>query len=372
MRMRRSVSGVVASVLVFCHVASAETTVVVRRGQQAPAGVATAVNGQGVMFTQAEGDAVLLRWDQVASVEGDLRDASEPHARVRDLAWRGRTRIERGDLGGAEPLLDSVRQALGDDTGPLTRMVSSGLLRCRLARHAQAASVRAWLDVLRSDEGEFVFEFGEASGEQVMRVVDEEYGLASALPPLWVRSPALHVVASADEGADRSTASGTVAVLYALSAKATLGQGVRLPERPKDDAKGAALVWDVVAATAGSSEQRGVAMTNLRARLADSSDRPWIEAWTRVALGRALLEDPEVDAQRRGVLHLLHVPARFGHDYPFLAGAALLDVAAWLEQQGRFAEARRVWDEAHQRFGFAVDVGAPPASAVAEPAPGAS
>lgn len=371
MTMTRWVGTSLACVLVAWQGANAQTSVVVRRGQQLPSGEATAVGTQGITFTQPEGQVVLLRWDQVASVEGTLRDASETHARVRDLAWRGRTRIERGDLAGAEPLLDSVRQTLGDDQGPLTRMVASGLLRCRLARHAQAASVKAWLDVLRSGEGEFGFEFGEASGEQAQRIVDEEYGLAASLPPVWVRSPSLHVVATADEGTDRATEAGKIAMLYAISAKATLGQSVRLPERPQDNAKGAALVWDVVAATAGNSEQRELAMTNLRARIADAGDRPWIEAWARVALGRALLAQTDADAQRRGVLQLLHVPVRFGHDYPFLAGAAMLDVSAWLAQQGRHADARRVWDEAHQRFGFAVDVGAPPVSAIAEPGPGA-
>jgi hypothetical protein len=226
--------------------------------------------------------------------------------------------------------------------------------------------VRAWVDLLESGQPEFEFAFRPSIGEQTGRSVDPVLHVVPQLPPIWVRSPALQVVARVDDqpiGLNESGASSEARALvrlYALSARAALGESVVLPVLTGEETPGVAFVWEIVSATAGSSAQQLVARDRLRVRIQRADEQPWVEAWARVALGRSLLLEADLDTQRRGLVHLLHVPARFGDDYPYLSGVALLDVLTWLTSQGRGSEARRVWDEASARFGGAIDLGPAP------------
>jgi hypothetical protein len=107
MRRALCVSAALLAV-VELHDASADTTVVLRASQVAPPGEPSRVGAQGVEYLdETSGQASVLRWDQVARVHGDLSQAAGEHAALAEVLWRARIRIERGDLAGAESLLDS-------------------------------------------------------------------------------------------------------------------------------------------------------------------------------------------------------------------------------------------------------------------------
>jgi hypothetical protein len=307
-----------------------------------------------------------LSWDRVRAVRGGLAADAAAFADIADDAWRARTRMERRDYAGAEPLLEQLFVRYRGQQGPTAAMVASGLLRCRLHRQAQSAAVEAWLALMASEQPEVLFEGGRRDEDvAIAPVLDERWGLAPQLPPLWVRGPALRVVLGAIAGeGEASNRAGRLALLYRLSAAVDAGEvtdadaiAKALGARPTGDA-GLELVWDVVASRVGMGEQRDAAIAGLRARLAprDADAEPlagWVEAWSRVALGRAMLvptaqpaDDAArlaaADARNLGIVQLLHVPARLEGVSPYLAGLALAEVGAALEEDGQTDAASRV------------------------------
>lgn len=307
----------------------------------------------------------VLSWDRVAAVRGGLEQEAQVYAELATDAWRARARMERGDLAGAEPLLEQLFVRYRGQQGPTAAMVASGLLRCRLQRQAQSAAVEAWLALMASEQPEVMFE-PSRDDEDVARprVLDEAWGLAPQLPPIWVRGPALRVVLGAIAGeGEASNRAGRLARLYRLSAAVDAGEGAdaeavakTLGERPSGD-QGLELVWDVVASRVGVGPARDAALAGLRARLVprsgDAEPLPaWAEAWTRVALGRAMLVRGEAgddgarlaqdDARNLGIVQLLHVPARLEGVSQYLAGVALAEVGAALEEDGQTDAAGRV------------------------------
>ncbi len=337
----------------------ADAQVVLRGGDALPQGVIVGADASGVAIDVAgeQPKRVVLSWDRIASVAG-VEGAGE-FTGVAETAWRARTRLARGDATGAEPLFESLFTKYEGQRGATAGVVGSGLLRCRLSRQAQAAAVRAWLALVASGEKETTFDTPSlvADGIVVPAMVDEQTGLAPGLPPIWIASPAVDALAGfASAGGAAAPASPAearariLADLYRASAASTMGKSTVLPARMTDDA-GVALAWDVVAATAGTKDERSQARANLSARLnADPLPPQWTEAWCRVALGRSQVLDGDGEERLRGIVNLMHVPARLEPVSPYLAGVALVDVARMLERQGDADAAGRVWRELAERF----------------------
>jgi hypothetical protein len=76
----------------------------------------------------------------------------------------------------------------------------------------------------------------------------------------------------------------------------------------------------------------------------------WMEAWCRIGLGRSLIREEESGARLRGVIELLHLPARFGTEHPNLAGVALADAAVTMAELGDVEAARSLKDELIAKF----------------------
>lgn len=308
----------------------------------------------------------MLSWDRVALVQGEHASEAQAYSDIATDAWRARVRMERGDLAGAEPLLEQLFVRYRGQQGPTAAMVASGLLRCRLQRQAQSAAVEAWLALMASEQPEVKFDSTRQDDDVTPTpVLDENWGLAPQLPPIWVRGPALRVVLGAIVGeGEASNRAGRLARLYRVSAAVDAGDVSdadaivkTLGERPSGD-QGLELVWDVVASRIASGAQREAAIAGLRARLThrsgDVEPLPgWVEAWTRVALGRAMLVRgapasdeasrlTQDDARNLGIVQLLHVPARLEGVSPYLAGLALAEVGAALDEDGQTEAAGRV------------------------------
>src|SRR5690606_34921109 len=57
-------------------------------------------------------------------------------------------------------------------------------------------------------------------------------------------------------------------------------------------------------------------------------------AWCRIGLGRSLLTESDDGLVMDGVVQLMHLPARFGDEQPYLTGVALAESAAALSRLG--------------------------------------
>ena len=93
--------------------------------------------------------------------------------------------------------------------------------------------------------------------------------------------------------------------------------------------------------SAPGAERRTAARQRLLRQLPTLS--PWAEAWARFALGSSQVRESGKGRRQRGMVNLLHVPARFGASQPYLAGLALAWVAEAADADGDrgLAEAMR-------------------------------
>jgi hypothetical protein len=164
-------------------------------------------------------------------------------------------------------------------------------------------------------------------------VIDERYQLCTALPPVWLATPALAKLRldleSYEAGEDVVVAA--VAALYARSAARGLGaEAADLPELP--DHIGVEMLGHIINCGDPSDEVREQSR-NWLAR-AEATLPAFGQAWGRFAMGVSLLSESGVVRQQRGLVNLLHLPALHHETQPYLAGIALSLAAAALEAQG--------------------------------------
>ena len=329
--MRGAIRGacVAAALVTAAAFGQGASRVILRGGADPPDAIVESVSAAGVRLN-TDGRVSVLSLDRVADVQGAKAPEFAPLASIAADAWRARVRIERGDLGGAEPIFERLFTRLETEQGATPALVASGLLRCRVARGARAAAVRPWLALLRSGESETAFAPPESTlaDRSPETLVDPATGLCPALPPIWAPGAPLQSLASLGPTPNEAERVATLRTLYSLSARAELGEQATLPPRPSGD-EGLELVWDIVASRAGAEAQRAAAVASL-ASLVEGADTPaWKECWARVALGRALLRAPDRETQLLGVLHLMHAPARFADSLAPLAVLALEEVALY-------------------------------------------
>lgn len=320
------------------------------------------VGSEGVTVAQGDGQSV-ISWDRVRAVQSASHSvAAASFAERAERLWRARTRVERGDFASAEPLLDALAAGGADGlAGPSAAVVHESLLRCRLHRGSVTGAVWAWMDWRRARAATGAARTIGGSLDATP-IIDVGTGLVPTLPPMFVNDPATGVGVQSAEWA-RFTAAGTksepsdtrlkaLAELYLAAARFDTGVPVQIAEVASADA-GVQLVADVVLARAGNEAQRQAARAALESRLEgelDASTSGWIECWCRLALGRALLREADDVSRRMGVIHLMHVPARFARLSPGMASMALADAAAGLNALGDAAGAQAVKAELLARY----------------------
>lgn len=321
-----------------------------------------AVGPEGVTVAQGDGQSV-ISWDRVRAVRSvSHADAAKVFAERAERLWRARSRVERGDFASAEPLLEALASGgAGGLSGPSAEVVFESLLRCRLHRGSVTGAVWAWLDWrrVRAATGAARTIGGSVDATPV---IDVGTGLVPTLPPMFVNDPATGVgVQSAEWG--RFAAAGSkseptdakvkaLAELYLAAARFDTGVAVQVGEIASTDA-GVKLVADVVLSRAGNEAQRKAARAALESRLegeGDAGSSGWVECWCRLALGRAMLREGDDATRRLGVIHLMHVPARFARLSPMMASMALADAAAGLNELGDAAGAQAVKAELLARY----------------------
>jgi len=354
--------------------ASLAAQIEMRAGDAPPPGDVLAVSIEGVTvgFPPSTPGAVgpsvqptVVGWDRVRAIAPPNDRAAQPFRALADKAWRARTRVERDDLAGAEPLLEELHATYAGLAGPTAAVVGQNLLRCRLARGAQTLAIEPWLTWLGSGAVEVVPTPSKKNKEDPEAdlsslspaMLDPATGLVPALPPMWMDSPGVQAFARgkapvhsrAGEGpSSTQKRAAALSMLYWQAARFECGLDPGSIATGDTDA-GPSLVEQIVLARAGDPAQREAARGQLRTRLKLPIE-PWVEAWCRAAVGRSLLREDSVELRRLGIIELLHVPARLPDQCPYLTGLALAESAVALGALGDRAGADRLRAELHDTF----------------------
>lgn len=334
--------------------------VVVRRGVVPVVDPVAGVGTDGVTIAVPgplpPGEALpLLSWDQVASVSGPFADSAQVYSRIADAAWRARTRLERGDLSGAEPLFEELFATYEGRRGPLAQLVTGGLLLCRNARGATTLAVPALLGYLEACEGDLsprlIVRGDDAADPSDLTPIDASWRLSPAVPPIWLPTLAVQTGSRAAWKAYAGR-TGLLGELYRLSQAGELGDvSDKLPPRPDASDESLCLVWEIVVSRAGDETARAGAREQLRGRIGSGTAQPpWLAAWCRAAVGRSLLRERDPESRLLGVAELLSVPAAAGHAVPYLTGVCLAEAAASLHAQGDEKGAMAVRARLSERF----------------------
>lgn len=310
-----------AAALAGAVVTQATAAVVERRGTDPALEGDVTIGDAGITVLSDTGAMHVVPWDRVRSVEPE--PAAPDFADRMDKAtslWRARSRVERHDTTLAEPLLERCFEEYRGQTHETALVVAEGLLRCRLARGDHILAVIPALEMIRLRRAGETTESYSTLGP----VFDEEYALCPLLAPAWAPRPRLEALAgdldAYDAGDDRVVAA--MAAFYRQAALRTLGSATdavaSFPEHP-----GVRMLALVTNPDAVDAMQRAIPTLP-----------PWAEAWTRYAVGVALLQSSDLDTRQRGAVSLVHVPARFGRSQPYLAALAVATVADALEREG--------------------------------------
>ncbi|MEZ6242831.1 MAG: hypothetical protein R3B57_07280 [Phycisphaerales bacterium] len=320
-------------------------------GGAPPPGNVVDVGEQGVRIVATSGASITLDWSVVRDVTGKRASNFEPLRETAENVWRAESRLARGDHVNAEPLFETLFDRYSASSGPTSSIVARGLLACRLHDGAAARAIAPWIGVLRAES----FRPEGATPGAADDLIDPETGLVPALAPIWLATDEAAWLArtgvspdladSVEPGALRSRLRALQG-LYALAARYEADPGAAdavradlnelvsgLDQRTLRE-PGVQLVFEIVVSRLGAPEARASAQASLRARLNNTSLPSWREAWIRLALGRSLLLEQDAETRRRGIIQLLHVPARLADAPPRLAAIALAEAAVASKRLG--------------------------------------
>ncbi|MCC6283853.1 MAG: hypothetical protein IT439_00920 [Phycisphaerales bacterium] len=331
------------AMLVLTCAASAQVTL---RGSAAPEpGTVEDVSLDGVALVSADGRThSVLGWATVERVDGPLAEKAAEFRPAAEKAWRARERLVRGDAVAAEPIFEELFTVYEGRRGPTAAGVAEGLLRCRLRRGVHVGAVGPWLALLRAGGS------GEPGVPGAQPVIDERSSLAPALPPMWLSGAAVEAFARAPAppGATNDQAALLLA-WYQYAAAMEMGLPVQArPQAPAGDAT-VQFVSRIVLARAGTPEERLASRRFLGEEMKRAGDT-WREAWCRAAIGRSLIREDDAGARELGVIELLHLPARFGREQPYLAGLCMAEASVTLAGLGRADEARRLGQDLASKY----------------------
>ncbi len=400
--------------------AAARAVVSLRSSGGTVEGEVVSATGAGLVLRVAAADGVLqertIGWDTVRTLEGGGA-ASSTFLSIGEQLWRGRSRIERGDfvmgervieplyatiIGGASATGGAKAAGAGTNApawpglgGPTGAVLAEAALRCRLNRGWTTAAIEPWLAWRAAQEeggrlGGVIVSPGQAApGQQQwvggqmsgVGVTDLGTGLCVQLPPIFSSAasaralPAIYALGTWAAAERRAGSTGELAKIYRAAIAAEMAQSAGNAPEPlaielmKSADPGVRLCAEIVVSRVGTSAERAEARNAMKQRLAIGKLRTsdsetataqtlssWQEAWVRAAIGRSLLLETDLKSRREGLVSLLHVPARFGEQVPWLAAICLREAIETLKQMGDSEGAARLTADLNARLGdFATD-----------------
>ncbi|MBX3351517.1 MAG: hypothetical protein KF684_01175 [Phycisphaeraceae bacterium] len=298
--------------------------------------VVVEVSPAGVRVARDDASTRVLGWHEVKRVGGDFEGAAQDYRSLSDDAWRGWQRLQRGDIELAEPIFERLWKAAidadaADDAdavvrldGPTGLVIAEGTARVRLMRSALPAAVEPWatsVALRRSIAGD---------AASAIALLDPQ------LPPVFVHSLAVERLATTEPNsviAGDPVASALFDV-YRWAAEASFARGQTAPDIGDVGANpevrfalNLALAQHAEAAVARRAAD--ALEPNLRA---DAGS--WREAWARYAIGASRLGADDERTRLLGVVHLLHLPARFSQTQRYLTGLALARSSVEFRRRG--------------------------------------
>ncbi len=331
--------------------------IIERRGDDPPVrGEIVEVSDAGVRVRLESGTPRWVSWDRVRSIEvesAEHREQVEDYRTLAEELWRARTRVERRDTALAESILERYFQRFRGQTHETALIVSEGLLRCYLARDARVLAVMPALETARLREAGVK----TVSYTLLPDVVDDETMLCPALAPVWGGAIGLtgleRDLASYDAQGNEVIAA--LAGLYrrAVQMEMNVNVGGSLMRVGMVQQPGVELLRDLIGSVGESSDGRQAARGRLERRLASgefAEQGAWIEAWARYFVGRSMLGERDELVQKRGLIQLAHLPARFGESQPALAAEALALLIEWHDATDKAEAADSLRSELVRRY----------------------
>jgi len=338
------VSRLTVALVSLCVIGCASAAeIVLRNGQVVDAPVET-VAFDGVAIG---GDAPrTLGWDLVYFARGEGESDIALYSEFSDVVWRAKSRLQRGDFRLAGPLFEELfeQQKTNGISGPTGLLIAEGTLRCRVASGRHTDAIEAW-SVALDIRGTGQRQSGESA---VAGLIDAETGLVPNLPPVWL-DDSVDARRFGEGSVDAVEGDGSLIALYRLAARRSAAS---LPDEgsvPRGRDAGAQLVAQMLRATRSEDDARATARAQLL-DLTESATGSWKEAWARIAIGRSLLMETDERERDAGVLHLLHLPARFARSQPHLAAVALAEVGRELHARGNIQLFELVRNELRTRY----------------------
>ena len=334
----------IACALTVAATANADT--IERRGVEPPlTGQIAHIDDAGVTINRG-GDEELIRWDHIRNLVTDRRDWEKYKEDAANL-WRARTRLERNDAALAEPLFERLFEKYRGRSNETALLVAEGLLRCRLARGAHDAAVIPALETIRLRQS-----VKTASNVfNVLRpVIDDRTRVCTALAPAFITTSTL-VKLERDLATYESHGDSVVAAqaqLYRRAVRLQLGMSADNEKPPSADQPGVVLLQLMLDLISADADRRDGA--RIKAMHDVGAAPTWVQAWTYYFVGLSLLNEPGIGRQQSGQVSLVHLPATFASQQPYLAGLALSRLAAACEAQGDASAAATLRSELARRF----------------------
>jgi len=319
-----------------CAPSEAEDVVHLRGGTQTLRGDIQSINDAGVTLVRTGSSAPdatrLISWDRVARVEADTRERRlDEYLPIADSLWRSRSRLERGDALLAEPGFERQFPRYVGQTNETALVVVEGLLRCRIARLANAAVVIPSLELIRLRRAGVSTE----SYRYLTPVFDGQLNLCPFAPPILVNDGSLRRLERdlIEYDAFGDDHVGALRDVYLYAIRRQLGEDVEFDDGDLPTGVGLRLMAGVIQATTGGERLRAASRSSLT-RLVESSPE-WAHAWIAIATGRSLLMEAGLAEQLEGMVQLTQLPAMQQHRmHHHLIGIALHDLSAALERIG--------------------------------------
>lgn len=309
-----------------------------RRGSDAALeGDISDIGPNGVTIKSSTGGVQTVTWDRVRQVitnDPSLQNRVKEYADVSLTLWRARSRVERGDYALAEPLLDRLfadyRANHRGESYETALIVAEGLLRCRLIRGANDASVIPALECARLRRK------GVSTTAYAIlpKLFDDSTNLCMTLPPAWLPTSDLTRLAEDLSAFDSAGDAGVAAMasLYRAAALRGVNQTADKVSAAQVDQPGVDLLRLLVNCSDVDSDRRAAGRAALETRVAELPE--WARAWARYALGDSLLRESGMGQQERGLVDFAHVPASHLRQQPYLAALALARISAALVRMG--------------------------------------
>lgn len=232
-------------------------------------------------------------------------------------AWRAHTRAARGDLPGALPLYESMRDAYLWQRGDQSMDVCSGLVRCLLDAGRRGEAIEpaiAWFIAAQLHTPDQPVADPE---------IDSQTLLVIGLPPVFrsIQANVRFELPDTDALTDRER---LLMAMFTLAIDRGYESANRIEEiegfsrtlRVRDP--GLVLMEQMVYAQAHPDESKRQGARDALARRTRTQDGTWIEVWARLGLGASCLQDDNPLVNERGVIELIHVVVRLHHIDPRL------------------------------------------------------